>query len=188
MIEVKKRRKQAVTNYRKRIKLLKSGLPIVTVRKSNKNIIMQIRQYDTKGDKITLSVISKKLEDFGWNPKSNIPTAYLTGFLLAKELKSKNSELLSKKFVLDIGLYRPTKNSVVFAAAKGAIDNGLNMLLNISFDEDRLRGKSILEYANKMSAENQNKFAVHFSSYNTKNIDVKQLDKLFEQIKQKLSG
>ena len=61
----------------------------------------------------------KKL--FSWPSKRNVYTAYLTGLYAGKEAKKKNIT----DFVLDIGLHRPTKGSVLFAALKGALDAGL---------------------------------------------------------------
>lgn len=188
MVQIKRRRREAKTNYKRRIKLLKSGLSRLIVRKSNKNILIQIAIYNKEGDNIVLNINSKKLKEFGWEGHTNIPTAYLTGLLFSKELKIKNKDLSSDKLILDIGLYRPTKNSVIFAAVRGVIDGGINVLNNISFDENRLQAKSISEYANKISNENPEKYQKQFSSYISKNIDVKQLDKIFEQVKQKLSG
>ena len=67
----------------------------------------------------------------GWEPRCNIPTAYLTGLLLAKKWKGEAT--------LDIGLYKPVKGSVVFAAAKGAQDGGLKLGANIEIDPQGFR-------------------------------------------------
>ncbi len=187
MIDIKKRRRQGVTNYRKRVKLLKSGLPRLVVRKSNTGIIMQIVEYSKTADKIVVGVDSTKLSEIGWNPKANAPTAYLTGMYIAKQAKAKAGSIAGQDIILDIGLYRPTKNSVVFAAARGASDGGLKIRGTINVDNDRINGSAIAKYAEKMFGEDKDKFNVHFSSYLSKKIDVKQLDKVFEQVKKKLN-
>lgn len=177
-----------MTNYRKRVKLLKSGLPRLVVRKSNTGITIQIVEYAKGADKIVAGADSSKLSTMGWNPKANAPTAYLTGMYIAKQAKAKKAEgKIEQDIILDIGLYRPTKNSVVFAAAKGAIDGGLKVRGTISVDEGRINGSAIAKYAEKMFSENKDKFDAHFSSYLSKKIDVRQLDKVFEQVKKKLN-
>lgn len=135
---IRKRRRTSLTNYKKRIAMLKSGMQRVIVRRSNRNILMQIVKYEENGDKVVMSVNSKELAKFDWTPKSNTPTAYLTGLMLAKKAKAINEE-----FVLDIGLYKPIKSSVLFAAAKGAVDGGMKIKSNIEFDEKRLSGSHI---------------------------------------------
>ncbi len=57
----------------------------VVVRKSNRGISMQVVEYDRSGDKIIASSNSKELKGMGWEPRCNIPTAYLTGMLLGKQ-------------------------------------------------------------------------------------------------------
>ena len=85
------------------------------------------------------SATSKELKKMGWEPRCNIPTAYLTGLLLAKKWKGEAT--------LDIGLYKPVKGSVVFAAAKGAQDGGLKLGANIEIDAARLSGGHIENYS-----------------------------------------
>ena len=133
---IRLRRKISVTNYKKRIAMLKSGLPRVVVRKSNRGISMQVIAYEPDGDKITASASSSELKAMGWEPRSNMPTAYLTGLLLAK----KASSMKGMEMVLDIGIYRPVKGSVIFAAAKGAQDGGLKVAGEIEVDEKRISG------------------------------------------------
>lgn len=169
---IRHRRIGSKTNYRKRIALLKGGMLRVVVRRSNKSITMQVIEYDGKGDKIVAYANSRELKGKGWEPRCNIPTAYLTGMLLASKLKDKASD-----FVLDLGLYRPVKGSVIFAAAKGFKDNGANLHEKIEFDSARLSGKHISGYAN--SADEKSKF----TGYAKSGFDVKNMEKQFETVK-----
>lgn len=137
---IRKRRRLAVTNYKKRIAMLKGNLPRVVIRRSNRSILMQVVRYQEAGDKIEMSVNSKDLSKLEWAPKCNTPTAYLTGLMLAKKAKTMKDE-----FVLDIGLFKPIKSSVLFAAAKGAIDGGMKIKSTIEFDEKRISGSHINE-------------------------------------------
>ena len=168
------RRKSALTDYRKRIALLKGRLPRVVVRRSNRGIVMQVVEFMPDGDKVVASVSSSALRAFGWEPRCNIPTAYLTGALLSKRVKNKN-----EKYVLDIGLYRPIRNSVIFAAAKGAIDAGMGIISSIEFDESRLEGKHIEAYAS--SSHQASQFAEL-----KKKADLAKLSALFGEMKKKI--
>ncbi len=168
------RRKSAQTDYRKRVALLKGRLPRVVVRRSNRGISMQVVEFMPDGDKVVASVNSNALRAFGWEPRCNIPTAYLTGMLLSKRIKDAD-----EKYVLDIGLYRPIRNSVIFAAAKGAIDAGVGISSGIEFDESRLEGKHIEAYASSAHSEKQ------FSALKKKT-DPSKLTVLFGETKKKI--
>jgi large subunit ribosomal protein L18 len=175
---IRHRRRSATTNYKKRIAALKGGMRRVVVRKSNKAITMQIVDYEREGDKVIMSVHSSELKASGWEPRCNIPTAYLTGMLLAKKANDKKSE-----FILDIGLYRPVKGSVIFAAAKGFQDNGAKLRGTIDFDSARLSGSHIATYAGKAKDD---EYKARFSGYVKSGFDVKSMDKKFESIKKEL--
>jgi len=176
---IRRRRASALTNYRKRIALLKSRMPRLVARKTNRGIILQIINYEKDGDRVIASVNSKELKTIGWSPRGNIPTAYLSGMLLAKKAKS----LSIGKLVLDTGLARPSKFNALFAAAKGCSDNGINVINSIEFDENRLSGKHIASYAKSV-----NKEATRFSKYYKENFDPKQMDLLFEQAKNRIKS
>lgn len=176
------RRRRALTNYKKRIALLKSGLARVVVRKSNRAISMQIAEYGSGGDRILQSVNSKELKAFGWEPRGNTPTAYLTGLLLAKKAKG---SMKDRRLVLDMGLYRPVKGSVIFAAAKGSVDGGINIVSNIEFDAKRLSGAHIAAYSimgDALAKASKSQFA----AYEKAGFDVSRMSERFEEVKKKL--
>ncbi|MDE1871299.1 MAG: 50S ribosomal protein L18 [Candidatus Micrarchaeota archaeon] len=182
---IRHRRKSARTNYRKRIASLKGGMDRVVVRKSNKAISMQVVEYSISGDKVVASANSRELKAIGWEPRCNTPTAYLTGMLLAKKVGARKDRI--PDFVLDIGLYRPVKGSVIFAAAKGFKDSdaGLNLHANIEFDSGRLSGKHISDYAGSLKEE---KYKERFSSYAKSGFDAKDITKKFESVKKELAS
>ncbi len=174
---IRKRRVQGTTNYRKRIALLKGGLLRIVVRKSNRGITMQVCEYSENGDKVLASANSKELKGMGWPSRGNTPTAYLTGMLLAHNA----SKVKDREMVLDIGLQKPTKASVLFAAAKGAIDSGLKVRSGIEFDEKRITGEHIINYAKSMK---QGEGSEHqFSSYRKDNVDIERMNVLFNKVK-----
>jgi len=175
---IKHRRKSAKTNYKKRVASLKSGMRRVVVRKSNRAIFMQVIEYSKDGDKVLASASSRELDKMDWKPKCNMPTAYLTGLLLAKKVADKKTD-----YILDIGLYRPVKGSVVFAAAKGFKDGGANLHGNIEINESRLKGSHIADYASKAGDEY---YKSRFSNYIKSGFNVKSINQIFEEVKKNL--
>ncbi|MGV8168562.1 MAG: 50S ribosomal protein L18 [Candidatus Nanoarchaeia archaeon] len=140
-----RRKREGKTNYKKRLELLKGKTDRLVIRKTNKQIILQIVQYSENGDKVILTTNSKELEKHGWkHSQKNLPAAYLTGMLTAKKAKAKNIS----KAIPDLGLQTPLKGSKIFAAIKGAIDNGLEMNASeeIFPSEERIKGEHISNY------------------------------------------
>lgn len=151
-----KRRRLGLTNYRKRLKLVKSGMPRLVVRKTNRYIIAQIVESRKGGDLTITSVTSKELSKYGWKAGfKNTPAAYLTGLLLA----TKSKERGVKDAILDIGLQRPVKGCRAFAVLKGAVDGGLNLIFSedIVPDEHRISGKHIADYYSSLDQEKREK-------------------------------
>ena len=165
---VRRRRRSAETNYPKRIRELKGGSARLVVRKSNRGVLLQIIKYEENGDKVVALATSKELKKAaGWEPRCNIPTAYLTGLLLAKKWKGEAT--------LDIGLYKPVKGSVVFAAAKGAQDGGVKLGANIEIDAARLSGSHIENYSKSEPAR--------FGAYSKAGFDPAKMKEKFEEAK-----
>lgn len=138
----RRRRREGKTDYRKRIRHLKSGEPRAVVRRSSNNIRIQFVKYDPKGDRVLASAEGHELEKFGWKgPASNTPAAYLTGYLAGKRAKSQGIE----NAVLDIGLSTPTKGARIFASLKGMLDAGINIPHSeeILPSEERISGEHI---------------------------------------------
>ena len=63
------RRRKGVTNYRKRLALLKSGLPRAVVRFTNSKVTIQISNFEGKGDHVLASATSADLEKMGYRDK-----------------------------------------------------------------------------------------------------------------------
>ena len=175
-----RRKKQGKTNYKKRLALLKSGKLRLVVRKSNKHMLAQIVKYGDKGDEVLKSVTSKDLLKFGWDLNtSNVPSAYLVGLLLGKELKGKEA-------ILDLGLQTPISGSRLFATLKGAADGGLIIKFSekiVPIDE-RIKGTHIQTYANNL--KDQEKFKKIFSGYIKVKKDPQKFEEYFEKVKQKI--
>lgn len=174
-----RRRRTGHTNYRKRLALLKSNKPRLVFRKSNRHCIVQIIRYKPEGDETLVHVTTKHLKRYGWLGKSNLPSAYLCGYLAGKmALKKGISEA-----ILDIGLISPVHKSMPFAALKGALDAGLKIPHGEEAlpADDRASGKHIEEYAKMLSEDELNK---RFSEYLKENIDPRKITEIFAKAKE----
>lgn len=179
-----RRKREGKTDYKKRLNLLLNEKPRLIIRKSLKNITIQIVEYNEKGDKILVSADSKELEKtFGWKAgRTNLPAAYLTGYLVGKKAVKKGV----KGAILDIGLGKSVKGGRLYAALKGVLDAGLNVPCSedIFPNEDALKGIHIVNYAQKLIKEG--KYERIFSSYVKKGIKAEDMPKYFEETKKKI--
>jgi len=176
-----RRRRDALTNYAKRLALVKSGKPRMVVRKSLRNVIVQFVRFAEKGDEVIAAANSMELKKYGWSPRSNVPTAYLTGALAAKRAVEKGVS----EFVLDIGLQSASKTSLPFSAASGAIDAGLKSgFKRDSVDDARIRGEHIARYAEALKGEGR--YEKVFSGYLKEGIHPEELPKRFDAVKEQI--
>jgi len=139
-----RRRKEGKTDYRYRLRLLKSGKPRVVVRRSNKNTIVQFVVYERKGDRIVSSAVGSELKKYGWNGSmGNMPASYLTGLLAGKRAIKEGV----KEGVLDIGHHESIKGANIYGALKGVLDAGVDVPHGeeVMPEEDRIYGKHISE-------------------------------------------
>ena len=146
MKTLRRRRIKNKTDYKKRIGLLKSHIPRIVLRKSNKYIIAQYTLSREAQDKIITGITSKILLKYGWpedmkGSLKSIPAAYLTGFYLGKKI-------LEKKFetpIIDLGMNRAISKSRMFAFIKGLIDAEVKIKYKEkSFpNEEKIKGKNL---------------------------------------------
>ncbi len=137
-----RRKREAKTNYAKRLKLLFSQKPRVVVRFTNTKIIAQVVSFTQKGDVVTAAVDSSSLSKMGWKSSlKNFPAAYLTGVLIGKKAQEKGC----KEAIMDTGFKNPQKGGKVYAFVKGVVDSGLQVPHSeeIYPAEDRIAGKHL---------------------------------------------
>jgi len=138
-----RRRREGITDYRKRFKLLKSRKTRLVIRKSLRKTTIQFVEYKEKGDHVIVSVDSKELvKKYNWeHSTSSTSAAYLTGMIAGKKAKDKGI----KECVLDIGRSVPTTGGKIFASLKGVIDAGVNCPHDETKipSEERIYGKHI---------------------------------------------
>lgn len=182
-----RRRRDGETDYRQRLRLLKSGNHRLVVRKSNTGVLCQIVDYYLKGDKVLVASKSTELLKIGWNGNlGNLPAAYLTGLLCGK----KAVEAKIESAVLDLGLYKSVKGSRLYATLKGVVDGGLQVphSEDVLPDENRIAGKHIADYATKLKKENPAAYKKLFSGYLKSNTTPETLPSLFATVKAKIIG
>ncbi len=145
-----KRKREGRTNYKKRLTLLKSKKLRLVIRKTNKQILIQIVKYYADGDKIICGINSSSLKKQGWKYScNNLPACYLAGLMLGKKaLDSKVNEA-----ILDVGLQTSIAGSRLYASVKGVIDAGLKVPVSekIFPSDERLCGKHIADYKKEKS-------------------------------------
>lgn len=118
-----KRRRQQLTDYKKRLRLVSSGKTRFVVRVSNKYITCQFIDYEQEGDVTLVGFNSKQLSNYGFNGSKNLQSAYLSGYAAGKMALTKGV----KQAILDIGLQRSVKNSRIYSALKGVVEAGIKV-------------------------------------------------------------
>jgi large subunit ribosomal protein L18 len=182
-----RRRRDGKTDYKRRLGLLKSGLPRLVIRSSLRDVTVQIIEYSYKsGDSILASSNSKSLKKQGWKlPCGNLPSAYLIGLLCGKLVEGK-----VKKVILDSGKGKLTKGNLIYAAMKGFADSGIKIPFSDDKlpSEERISGKHIEDYAKKLQSENPDKYKSYFGNYLKANLKPEEFTKTFEEVKKKISS
>jgi large subunit ribosomal protein L18 len=149
-----KRRREGVTDYRARKRAITSLKPLLVIRVSNKNVSAQFVKPTVKGDLVLSSSHSKELSKLGWrgSPKST-PACYLLGLLAGKKALSSGV----KEAVVYNGLAPFIRGSRIAACLKGVLDAGMSIPVGEEAfpSEERLTGKSIAEFASRLSSENK---------------------------------
>lgn len=178
-----RRKRQSKTDYRKRLELLKSGLPRLIIRITSNDTLVQGIEYHPDGDRTIFLCNSRHLAKLGWaGCRKNMPAAYLTGLLCAKRFKDKEG----RRFILDIAKSKLNKGNKLYAALKGVLDGGLDVIHSedIVPSPERISGKHIAEYAKKI--KDTEKYSRQFSSYIKQGFLPEDMQKHFEEIKQKI--
>ena len=181
-----RRRREGRTDYRQRLRLVKSGTPRLVVRRSSRGMVCQIVIHETKGDKTLVTAGTKDLQKAGWKGYTgNVPASYLTGLLCAAKAKKQKI----KSAVLDIGIHESTKGSRLYAALRGAVDGGLEIphSKDILPSDDRIRGAHFESYAASLKKADKDKYSRVFSQYLKNKAVPESISKHFDQVKAKIA-
>jgi len=180
-----RRRREGKTNYRRRKKAILSRKPLLYVFVSNKNINAQIIKPEIGGDKVLAHANTRHLLKMGWKfSRKNLPAAYLVGLLLGKRAK----EAGINEAILYTGVKGFTPGSRVAAVVKGVMEAGIHVPFDkeVLPDEDRLKGKHIVDYFNDLKKKDPELAKRRFSALWDKNIE--ELPSLVEKFKVKILG
>ena len=173
-----KRRRLKKTDYRQRLKLLKSGQIRLVVRRRHNNIHIQFIKYEFNGDKTLVEVMSENIRKYGWKAHGgSLPAAYLTGLLAGRKGLDTGVDIC----VVDIGLHAAGAN-ILYAAAKGVADAGVHVPLGFEISDDRMKGRSISEYAKLLKKSNE-RYKKQFSYYLRTGLDPENIMQHFEEVK-----
>lgn len=184
-----RRKRERRTDYRRRLKLLKSGLPRLVVRASNKLIRAQLVQYNQEGDKTLVEFCSKELPKMGWKgDEDNLAAAFLTGLALAR--KAKEAGLSFESIIPDLGMHAPHKGGKYFALLMGAKEGGLPVVTGegVEVEEDRLRMVALSEYAKELKQKDPSAYSRTFSRYIKRGLEPTDLPSHFDEIREKLGA
>ncbi len=182
----RRRRREGKTNYYKRYRMILSGKPRFVVRKTLKHVIVQVIKAEPQGDVTIAAAHSRELaKKYGWKGGlGNTPAAYLTGLLAALRARKAGITVAAP----DIGLHKPSRGALVFAAIKAANDAGLNVPVSdeVVPDETRIRGEHIAEWARMLKEEQPEKFERYFSQYLSRGFDPEDLPSHFDEVKNRI--
>lgn len=181
-----RRRREQKTDYHKKLKLLSSRKPRLVVRITNQKIISQLVGFSPKGDDVLSAVDSPQLLKFGWNYSlKNIPASYLTGLLAGKSALEKGLT----EAVLDTGAKVMIPYNKISAFLRGAVDSGLN----VPFGEgelfpgpERINGKHVQDYAEKLIKEDRKKYEQKFAKYLKAGQAPEKMASSFEKVKERI--
>jgi len=172
----KRRRIENKTDYLKRLKMLKSGMPRVIFRKTNRYVIAQYVTSTEAQDKIEIGMNSKKLKEFGWPDEfdgslKSISASYLTGLLVGKEIIRKKLETP----IVDFGMTRVLSKNRTFAFIKGLVDAGVKIKCpEENFPEnERIEGKNMKKDFSKTFKEIKSKIEKSEGTHSTKSVKKK---------------
>jgi large subunit ribosomal protein L18 len=177
-----RRRREAKTDYKSRLAIVSGGLDRIVIRKTSRTLVSQVSRYSEKGDVTLAQANSSELAAFKWPARSNRPTAYLLGLLLAKKIKA-DGKFKDGEFVLDIGLSAPVKNSIPFVFAKGCVDGGMNLRNGIKIEEN-VYNCSDSKYAKELKEKDPEKYQKQYSEYIKAGVDATALGSIFKQAKE----
>jgi large subunit ribosomal protein L18 len=124
------------------------------------------------------------LREFGWKaPCGNLPAAYLTGLLAGRRAKAKGVT----DAILDIGLHARGPGSRIFAAAKGAVDAGVNVPHDDSAfpKTERIHGMHVENYS-KILVSDGERYKKVFSGYLHQKLKPEDLANHFKQVEEKV--
>jgi len=187
-VHIFRRRREGKTDYRKRKGLILGRTPFVCVHVSGKYIYSQVLKPSPQGDTTLASASSRDLaKKFGWKGSTkNLPGAYLTGYYLGHLAAAKNLD----EVVMYSGVGRFIHGSRIASLISGARDAGLKVKVDEESlpDEDRISGKHIANYSQKLEKEDKSKHDRVFSRVLSSGTSPSEYPSQLESLKAKIDA
>ncbi len=163
-VQLLRRRREGVTDYRSRKKAITSQKPLLVIRFSNRNVSSQFVKPAVAGDVVLSWAHSEELAKLGWRGSAkSTPACYLLGMLAGKKAAKKGV----KEAVLYNGLVPFVKGGRVAAFIQGVREAGV--VLPVGEEAlpaaDRATGKVIAAFAAKLAAEDQAAYQKTYSGF-----------------------
>ena len=158
-----RRRREGVTDYRSRKRAIASDSPLLVVRITNKNVSCQFVKPTVKGDVVVSAAHSKELSKLGWQGSlKSTPACYLLGLLAGRKAVKEGV----KEAVVYMGVAPFINGSRTAAFLKGVVDAGVDVPVGeeVFPSEERISGKSIAEYAERLSKDDEDAYKARFSA------------------------
>ncbi len=182
-----RRRREGVTDYRARRRAITSHRALLVVRVSNKNVSSQFVMPKVSGDTVVASAHSRELLKLGWRGSlKSTPSCYLLGLLAGKKALANGVD----EAVLYNGLAPFVKGGRVGALVKGVLDAGVSVPVSEEAfpPQDRLSGKTIADYASKLSAESKDAYQRGFSRMLKAGFKPEDYPAQFDKVKAAIAG
>ena len=176
-----KRRRLGLTNYKKRLALVKGNMDRVVVRKTNRRIIGQMVSYEEKGDKIIGCADSNELVK-ALRMAEQDQQAHCVPNWAAPCQEGEGQEARS---VLDIGIARPGEELDTFRIREGMHRRRPEAQGQLEIDMKMLDAAKIAKYAETLKGDKA-AFKKQFGGYSEKGVQPETLPKLFNEVKAKI--
>jgi large subunit ribosomal protein L18 len=186
-VQLQRRRREGVTDFRSRAKAVTSRSTLLVVRVSDKNVTAQFVSPKVEGDKVLSSAHSRQLLKLGWHGSlKSTPACYLLGMLAGKNAL-KNGV---KDAILYNGVAPFIAGARVAALVKGVIDAGVSVPMGegVVPSDDRLSGKTIAEYASSLAKEDKALYQARFSALLKRGFKPEEYPANFEKAKAAIGG
>lgn len=186
-VPLQRRRREGVTDYRSRKRAITSQRVLLVVRVSNKNVSSQFVMPKVNGDVVLSSAHSRELIKLGWHGSlKSTPACYLLGMLAGKRALGKGV----KEAVLYNGLSPFVRGGRVSAFAKGVVEAGVEVPVGEGAfpSEERLTGKTISDYATKLSSEAKDAYQKEFGALLKVGFKPEEYASAFEKTKSVILG
>ncbi|MCX8192051.1 MAG: 50S ribosomal protein L18, partial [Nitrososphaerales archaeon] len=170
------------TDYRKRKAAVMSRKPLLCVRISNENTLVQYILPSIGGDRVLASAHSRQLLKYGWKgSRNNSPAVYLTSLLASyRALKAG-----VKDAILYTGLQPYVHGSRLGAAVRGALDAGISIPTDEESlpSKERIKGEHIAKYAKYLMENDPIRYRTIFSRLLAEGFKPEDYPKHFEEVR-----